>query len=68
VGNKNWHTKQFEIRRVRDAQHKRKWRVRNIRSGEAYTIVPGPHDGVPTPYGVGDLFVLRYHSGELEDG
>jgi hypothetical protein len=68
VGNNNWHTKQFEIRRVRDPLHHRKWRVRNILSGEAYTIVPGPHDGVPTPYGVGDLFVLRYHGGELDDG
>ena len=67
VGNNNWHTKQFEIRRVRDPLHKRKWRVRNIHSGEAYTIVPGPHDGVATPYGVGDLFVLRYHGGELDD-
>ena len=68
VGNNNWHTKQFEIRRTRDPLHKRKWRVRNSHSGEAYMIVPGAHDGVPTSYGVGDLFVLRYHSGEIDDG
>ena len=68
AGNSNWHAKQFEIRRVRDPLHKRKWRVRNLHSGEAYTIVPGAHDGVSTPYGVGDLFVLRYHGGELDDG
>jgi hypothetical protein len=68
VGSDHWHTKQFEIRRVRDTAHKRKWRVRNSRSGEAYTIVPGAKDGVPTTYGVGDLFVLRYRSGELDDG
>jgi len=68
VGNSNWHTKQFEIRRPRDPQHHRKWRVRNIQSGEAYTIVPGPNDGVPTAFGVGDVFVLRYHAGEIDDG
>jgi hypothetical protein len=68
VGNSNWHTKQFEIQRQRDAGHKRKWRVKNTVSGEAYTIAPGAHDGSPTPYGVGDLWVLRYHPGELDDG
>lgn len=68
IGNSHWHTKQFEIRRSRDAAHKRKWRVRNTLSGEAYSIVPGPNDGTPTPYGVGDLWVLRYHPGEIDDG
>lgn len=68
VGNSNWHTKQFEIQRQRDAGHKRKWRVRNTVSGESYDIVPGPHDGSPTSYGVGDLWVLRYHPGEIDDG
>ena len=68
VGNSNWHTKQFEIQRQRDAGHQRKWRVRNTVSGEAYQIVPGAHDGSPTSYGVGDLWVLRYHPGEIDDG
>jgi hypothetical protein len=68
IGNNQWHTKQFEIRRPRDAGHKRKWRVRNTVTGEAYTIVPGPNDGTQTPYGVGDLWVLRYHPGEIDDG
>jgi hypothetical protein len=68
VGGSNWHAKQFEIRRPRDAAHKRKWRVRNTATGEAYTIVPGPNDGTPTAYGVGDLWVLRYRSGEIDDG
>jgi hypothetical protein len=68
VGSSNWHTKQFEIRRSRDATHKRRWRVRNTQSGEAYTIVPGADDGVATAYGLGDLWVLRYHGGEIDDG
>jgi hypothetical protein len=68
VGGSNWHAKQFEIRRPRDAAHKRRWRVRNTMSGEAYEITPGAHDGSSTAYGVGDLWVLRYHPGELDDG
>jgi hypothetical protein len=68
VGNSNWHMKQFEIQRQRDVGHKRKWRVRNTVSGEAYSIAPGAHDGSPTSYGVGDLWVLRYHPGEIDDG
>ena len=68
IANNNWHTKQFEIRRPRDAQHHRRWRVRNTRSGDAYEIRPGPNDGGPTPYGLGDVWVLRYHGGEIDDG
>lgn len=68
VGNSHWHTKQFEIRRPRDTAHQRKWRVRNTVGGETYTIVPGPNDGSSTPFGVGDLWVLRYHPGEIDDG
>ena len=52
----------------RDAAHHRKWRVRNAASGDAYTIVPGPNDGSPTSYGVGDVWALRYHAGEIDDG
>jgi hypothetical protein len=68
VGGNNWHTKQFEIRRPRDSGHARRWRVRNTASGETYEIVPGPHDGTATSYGVGDVWVLRYHPGEIDDG
>jgi hypothetical protein len=67
IANNHWHTKQFEIRRPRDATHQRKWRVSNIASGDAYQIVPGAHDGSATPYGVGDLWVLRWHPGEIDD-
>jgi hypothetical protein len=64
----NWHTKTFEIRRPRDAGRSRRWRVKNALSGEAYTLIPGPTDGLATPYGVGDLWVLRYKSNEIDDG
>jgi hypothetical protein len=64
----HWHTKHFEIRRPRDAAHQRRWRVRNSITGEGYTLVPGTNDGNADAYGVGDLWVLRYHGNELDDG
>lgn len=68
VGNANWHTKKFEIRRQRDPQHQRHWRVRHKGSFGGYTIEPGTHDGTSDAYGVGDLWVLRYRGSEIDDG
>lgn len=72
-GRSNWHTKSFEIRRPRDPARKRKWRVENTITGEGYDIIPGPDDGVATasadwPYPRGDVWILRYHGTELDDG
>jgi hypothetical protein len=73
VGKSNWHTKDFEIQRPRDPARKRKWRVENTTTGEGYEIIPGPEDGVATaspdwPYPRGDVWFLRYHGTELDDG
>lgn len=73
IGKSNWHTKTFEIRRPRDPARKRKWRVENTVTGEGYEIIPGPDDGVATaspdwPYPRGDVWILRYHGNELDDG
>lgn len=73
VGSSNWHDKTFEIRRPRDAARKRKWRIENTRTGEAYDIIPGGQDGVATnsrdwPFGKGDVWILRYHGSEIDDG
>jgi hypothetical protein len=73
VGASTWHDKLFEIRRPRDPARKRKWRVENLSTHEAYDIVPGPHDGVATqapdaPFGKGDVWILRYHGAEIDDG
>jgi hypothetical protein len=73
IAGKNWHEKHFEIARPRDPAHKRKWRVENIASGAAYEIVPTTEDGVATqqpdwPFGAGDVWVLRYHGNEIDDG
>ena len=69
----HWHEKAFEIKRPRDPAHKRKWRVENSVTKEAYEIIPGPHDGVATaspdwPFPRGDVWILRYHPNEIDDG
>jgi Copper amine oxidase, enzyme domain len=73
VGNTKWHDKNYEVRRPRDPAHKRRWRVQNKATSEAYDIVPGAHDGVATaeadwPFPRGDLWILRYHGTEIDDG
>jgi hypothetical protein len=73
IGGGRWHTKRFEIRRPRDPAHKRKWRVENTATGEAYEIIPGAEDGVAAlmpdwPYGRGDVWILRYRGSEIDDG
>jgi len=72
-GSSHWHDKLFEIRRPRDYARKRRWRVENTRTREAYDIVPGAEDGVATshpdaPFGRGDLWLVRYHGAEVDDG
>jgi hypothetical protein len=69
----NWHDKVYEIKRPRDPARHRKWRVENIRSGEAYDVIPGANDGTAAtspdaPFGRGDVWVLRYHGNEIDDG
>ncbi len=69
VGNSNWHKKTYEIKRAKDPARKRKWRITNTTSGSSYEIIPGANDGVLDSFGVGDLWVLRYHGGnEIDDG
>jgi hypothetical protein len=67
VGSSNWHKKVYEIRRPKDAGHKRKWKISNTVTGSAYELVPG-QDGNSDAYGIGDLWVLRYHPNEIDDG
>ena len=73
VGSGKWHTKSFEIRRPRDFARKRKWRIENTRSGEAYDVIPRPQDGIASaqpdwPFGRGDVWILRYRGTEIDDG
>ncbi|KAK3684186.1 copper amine oxidase [Podospora appendiculata] len=64
----NYHDKAFEIQRPRDATRKRHWEVSNIATGAGYALIPGASDGAADAYGVGDVWVLRYHPDELDDG
>ena len=45
-----------------------RWRVLDAHTGRGYRITPGPVDGTADPYGVADLWFLRYRSTELDDG
>jgi hypothetical protein len=67
-GGSNWHRKTYEIRRMRDSSRKRKWRVSNTTTGEGYELIPGAKDGSASSYGVGDVWILRYRSSEIDDG
>ena len=69
----NWHTKMYEIMRLKDPARKRKWRVENTMTGEGYEIIPGSDDGVATAspdwnFPRGDVWILRHHGLEIDDG
>ena len=73
IGRSHWHSKYYEIKRSRDPARKRKWRVENALTGEAYDIIPGPYDGVANifpdwPFPVGDVWIMRYRGSEIDDG
>jgi hypothetical protein len=63
----SWHTLKHEIRRRRNPDRKRRWRVRNRGSGEGYVLVPGQSDGEADSYGVGDFWALRHRPGQIDD-
>ena len=72
-GGTKWHTKQYETQRARNPSRKRKWRVQNTATGEAYDIVPGTGDGVATaspdwPFPQGDVWFTRYRGTEIDTG
>lgn len=58
----------YEIRRSRDNFHNRHWLISNKLTGEGYALIPGENDGKADSFGVGDVWLLRYHSNELDDG
>ncbi|MFI7705355.1 hypothetical protein [Nonomuraea sp. NPDC049480] len=57
-------------RRRRHPAHSRAryWQVRDKSSGRGYQIHPGEFDGTADAYGVSDLWFLRHHPRELDDG
>ena len=72
-GGTKWHTKRFETQRPRSPARKRRWRVQNTATGEAYDVVPGASDGVATsspdwPFPQGDVWLVRYRGTEIDTG
>jgi hypothetical protein len=64
----NWHTFQFEARRLRRPDLSRRWQVRNTQTGDAYDLIPGANDGVADAFAPRDLWVLRFNEGQVDDG
>jgi hypothetical protein len=67
-GGPQWHTIRFETKRMRPPRHKRRWRVENA-AGRAYAIRPGANDRTAAgdAYAKGDLWILRYRPGQIDD-
>lgn len=64
----NWQPLLHEAKRMRDPSKQRKWRVERMITGEGYELRPGPEDGTADAYGQGDVWILRHHPGEIDDG
>jgi hypothetical protein len=67
----NWHTNRFEVMRPRNSTRSRKWKIENSTTGDAYELIPGPDDGVAhnaAMFGRGDVWILRHHDSEIDDG
>ncbi len=64
----NWHTFQFEARRRRRPQLSRRWQIRNPQTGDAYDLIPGANDRVANDFARGDVWVLRFNDGQVDDG
>jgi Copper amine oxidase, enzyme domain len=69
-GGPQWHTIQFETKRMRTPERtrRRRWRVENA-AGRGYAIRPGANDrtAVGDAYAKGDLWFLRYRPGQIDD-
>lgn len=62
-----WHRLTHEIRRTKNKNRKRRWRVGNVSTAQRYVLTPGATDGAADSYGVGDFWALRYRSNQLDD-
>ena len=67
-GSTVWHQLKQEVKRGRRSTLNRFWRVRQHGTSTGYDLVPGPHDGTPDAFGVGDVWILRNRESELDDG
>ncbi|KAH8586283.1 copper amine oxidase [Bisporella sp. PMI_857] len=65
--NSRYHEKVYEIQRQKDPSRRRRWEISG-RTGETYSLNPGPNDGTSDDFGVGDVWILKYRGNELDDG
>ena len=68
-----WHQHLYEVQRPRDPTRNRKWRITNSKTKDCYELIPGRDDGIATkgsdwPFPRGDVWLLRYHPNEIDDG
>jgi Copper amine oxidase, enzyme domain len=63
-----WHTFQFEARRRKRPNRSRRWQVRNTQTGDAYDLIPGANDRVADDFARGDVWILRFNEGQVDDG
>ena len=68
AGGAHWHAIRYEAKRFRASGRQRRWRVVNA-AGKAYAILPGRNDRTAAGdgYAKGDLWVLRYRPGQIDD-
>ncbi|HEX2181852.1 MAG TPA: hypothetical protein VHH10_06165, partial [Rubrobacteraceae bacterium] len=64
----NWHTFQFEAKRRKRPDLSRRWQIRNPQTGDAYDLIPGANDRVADAFARGDVWVLRFNPGQVDDG
>ncbi|MEJ7632338.1 MAG: hypothetical protein WKF28_07505 [Rubrobacteraceae bacterium] len=64
----NWHAHRFEVKRRRNPERGRRWQIKNSQTDDAYALIPGPNDGVADAFAQGDVWILRFNEGEIDDG
>lgn len=63
-----WTAFPVETSRQRNPSTGRKWRVLNPATGRGYEIIPEATDDTADSWAVADMWALRYHEGEFDDG
>jgi Cu2+-containing amine oxidase len=68
ITSSNWHINRWEVMRLRNPSRSRRWWIENSTTGDAYMLTPGPDDGVADAFARGDVWILRHHDWEIDDG
>jgi Cu2+-containing amine oxidase len=68
ITSSNWHINRWEVMRLRNPSRSRRWWIENSTTGDAYLLIPGPDDGVADAFARGDVWILRHHDWEIDDG